>query len=307
MPSIQSRPPAGPNPNHSRKRNCGTQSAQHFIRPEVGCLGRLTSRDGQHPGPRLGPRDGPSHDWCGRWGQSSREANRLNKSLTSRKHKGRLHCPVWRQGTADHSRFLPRATVTETQPSQDNTIQDRLAGLLLGTAVGDSIGLPAEGLSRRRRQRLLAKLAPADREWGDLADRMAATWARKDAVAAFASTLGLNAGVTGYVYHTAPVAVYAWLRHYGDFRTSVEAALDCGGDTDTVGAIIGALAGGAVGAGGIPNEWIAGLIEACTTPIRSFLETHSTTAYASRGAFSFFLQPITRDQTSASSTAICCS
>jgi ADP-ribosyl-[dinitrogen reductase] hydrolase len=32
---------------------------------------------------------------------------------------------------------------------------DRLAGILLGTAVGDSLGLPAEGLSRRRHSRLM--------------------------------------------------------------------------------------------------------------------------------------------------------
>ena len=58
-----------------------------------------------------------------------------------------------------------------------------------------------------------------------------------------------------------PVAVYAWLRHYGDFRAAMEAASDCGGDTDTVGAIVGALAGGTVGAGGIPADWIAGIID----------------------------------------------
>ena len=39
--------------------------------------------------------------------------------------------------------------------SQDGIFQDRLAGVLLGTAVGDSVGLPAEGLSPRRRRRLL--------------------------------------------------------------------------------------------------------------------------------------------------------
>ncbi len=39
--------------------------------------------------------------------------------------------------------------------SHDDTFQDRLAGVLLGTAVGDAVGLPAEGLSPRRRQRLL--------------------------------------------------------------------------------------------------------------------------------------------------------
>ncbi len=32
--------------------------------------------------------------------------------------------------------------------------QDRLAGLLIGTAVGDAIGLPREGMSARRALRL---------------------------------------------------------------------------------------------------------------------------------------------------------
>ncbi len=120
---------------------------------------------------------------------------------------------------------------------------------------------PAEPPSAEFVGDLLAKLAPADREWGDLAGKMRAAWARKDSVTAFASSLGLSGGVTGYVYHTVPVAVYAWLRHYGDFRASVEAALDCGGDTDTVGAIVGALAGGTVGASCIPEDWIAGIID----------------------------------------------
>jgi len=108
---------------------------------------------------------------------------------------------------------------------------------------------------------LLTKLAPADGEWGELAGKMLAAWARRDSVAAFADSLGLGRGVTGYVYHTVPVAVYAWLRHYGDFRAAVEAALDCGGDTDTVGAIVGALAGGTVGVGGIPADWTAGITD----------------------------------------------
>ena len=34
-------------------------------------------------------------------------------------------------------------------------MNDRLAGILLGTAVGDAWGLPAEGLSPRRRNRLM--------------------------------------------------------------------------------------------------------------------------------------------------------
>ncbi len=56
-------------------------------------------------------------------------------------------------------------------------------------------------------------------------------------------------------------AVYAWLRHYGDFRATLEAALDCGGDTDTVGAIAGALAGATTGAAAIPEPWLRGIID----------------------------------------------
>lgn len=41
------------------------------------------------------------------------------------------------------------------QQVRDSTFEDRLAAVLLGTSVGDSVGLPAEGLSARRRLRLL--------------------------------------------------------------------------------------------------------------------------------------------------------
>jgi hypothetical protein len=56
-----------------------------------------------------------------------------------------------------------------------------------------------------------------------------------------------------------PSALYAWYRHHGDFEAAVSAALDCGGDTDTVAAITGALAGLTVGTDGIPAPWLDGL------------------------------------------------
>jgi hypothetical protein len=37
--------------------------------------------------------------------------------------------------------------------------------------------------------------------------------------------------------------------------------LDCGGDTDTTGAITGALAGAVVGQGSIPDRWIDGILD----------------------------------------------
>jgi ADP-ribosyl-[dinitrogen reductase] hydrolase len=84
---------------------------------------------------------------------------------------------------------------------------------------------------------------------------------RGDDVTAYAATLGLRGGVSGYINHTVPVALYCWLRWPGDFRAAVEAAVLLGGDADTTGAIVGALMGATLGVEGIPAEWLNGLAE----------------------------------------------
>ena len=78
---------------------------------------------------------------------------------------------------------------------------------------------------------------------------------------AFAESLGLGRGVTGYVYHTVPVALHAWFRHPTDFRAAVSGVIRCGGDTDTTAAIVGGIVGAGVGKTGIPREWRDGLAE----------------------------------------------
>jgi ADP-ribosyl-[dinitrogen reductase] hydrolase len=121
----------------------------------------------------------------------------------------------------------------------------------------DSAAPPAEETIAR----LLVELAPQDQAWCRWIKQMQTAVASKASVVDFAGVLGLAKGVTGYIYHTVPVAVYAWLRHYGDFRATVGAVLDCGGDTDTVGAIAGALAGATVGAAQIPESWLQGIVD----------------------------------------------
>lgn len=106
---------------------------------------------------------------------------------------------------------------------------------------------------------MLAAIAPDDAEWRELVDKMREARAKDTTVTAFAVSLGLEHGVTGYAYRTVPVAVYSWLLHYGDFRATVEAVLECGGDTDTAGAIAGALAGATTGMKGIPAQWLVGV------------------------------------------------
>ena len=80
-------------------------------------------------------------------------------------------------------------------------------------------------------------------------------------VADLVAALGLKRGVSGYIAHTVPVAVFAFLRHPDDYRAAVEAVIRCGGDTDTVAAITGALVGARVGKSGIPAEWLSRWID----------------------------------------------
>ena len=83
---------------------------------------------------------------------------------------------------------------------------------------------------------------------------------------AFLQSQNLQNGISGYIYHTVPAVIHAWLNHPGDFRETLLDIISCGGDTDTTGAIIGAVMGSAIGKEGIPREWIDGLIEWPRTP-----------------------------------------
>lgn len=101
----------------------------------------------------------------------------------------------------------------------------------------------------------------ADTEWLRICSRLFDALASGESVDGFAVSLGLGDAVTGYAYHSVPVALYAWLRHRGNFRAALESALNCGGDTDSVGAIVGALAGIEGGTAAIPGDWLSGIWE----------------------------------------------
>jgi ADP-ribosyl-[dinitrogen reductase] hydrolase len=101
----------------------------------------------------------------------------------------------------------------------------------------------------------------ADPEWPTICTQLAASLEAQKSTQEFANSLGLSGGVTGYAYHSVPVALYAFLRNSNDFRSAIESVLNCGGDTDSTGAITGALAGAAMGAEAIPSEWREGLVE----------------------------------------------
>ena len=77
----------------------------------------------------------------------------------------------------------------------------------------------------------------------------------------FADLLDLHKGVSGYVYHTVPIALHAWLSHQDDYRLAIIAVVECGGDTDTIAAIVGGIVGSSVGKEGIPPQWLNSILE----------------------------------------------
>lgn len=85
--------------------------------------------------------------------------------------------------------------------------------------------------------------------------------ARKDQVSDFAVSIGCKDGVSGFAPDTVSVVIYAWLRHRGDFRMTMTTALNCGGDVDSVGAVLGGIAGAECGESGIPQEWLADICD----------------------------------------------
>ncbi len=83
------------------------------------------------------------------------------------------------------------------------------------------------------------------------ASRLLAEVPPPDTVAA-----GLGNGSTGH--ESVPVAVYAASVHRC-FEDAVSFAVRCGGDTDTIGAMAGAIAGARTGASAIPARWLDAL------------------------------------------------
>ncbi|MEN8761598.1 MAG: ADP-ribosylglycohydrolase family protein [Thiogranum sp.] len=98
-------------------------------------------------------------------------------------------------------------------------------------------------------------------QWSAIVEDMARAVTGGWSVQAYADSLGLRNGISGFIYHTVPVVSYAWYRHFGDFQATLTAVLDCGGDTDTTGAIAGALTGAVVSEQGIPRLWIQGIAD----------------------------------------------
>ena len=71
----------------------------------------------------------------------------------------------------------------------------------------------------------------------------------------FAESRGWQKGPTGYVNQSVPMAVYCWAYSPDDFESVITNAVLLGGDTDSVGAIAGAIVGAGCGEDSLPVHW----------------------------------------------------
>lgn|GEM_PF-954244 len=76
---------------------------------------------------------------------------------------------------------------------------------------------------------------------------------------AMASRLGWGDSIPGTAGPTAIMSIYSWLRHHDDFEKVVEHAILLGGDSVTLGALAGGLAGLNLGVKEIPERWLSKL------------------------------------------------
>lgn len=95
----------------------------------------------------------------------------------------------------------------------------------------------------------------------DLIETAVQSAQRGESAEVYAASLGLEQGITGYVYHTVPVALQVWFRRPTELPEAVVEVVRCGGDTDSAAAIVGGIIGCASGKDGIPAEWLSRLWE----------------------------------------------
>ena len=73
----------------------------------------------------------------------------------------------------------------------------------------------------------------------------------------FCAANNLGKGDSGFCYSTLAVALQIWLRHPDEVEAAITEAVGCGGDTDTVAAIVGGMVGARAGRERLPQVWMS--------------------------------------------------
>ncbi len=133
------------------------------------------------------------------------------------------------------------------------------AGMVLGAAGQIAAGFDVRDLDRQEVVKTLIDEA-ADEEMIRGLEVLAECFEKKRSLQGLARTIGWSRGVPNDPIAVVLASVYAWLRHPKRFRLAVEPAIALGGQSATVGAIVGGLSGMSLGPRQIPPQWVGGLV-----------------------------------------------
>ena len=132
----------------------------------------------------------------------------------------------------------------------------------LAVAIAAHLSSYQSSLSPQQYYRVLEQTLPVDAaEFLSLIEQACQSADNGETAAQFALRLGLENGITGYIYHTVPIVIQVWLNYPEDYRTAITTMVRLGGDTDTTAAILGGIIGARVGKTGIPQPWLDNLWE----------------------------------------------
>ena len=123
-------------------------------------------------------------------------------------------------------------------------------------ALASAVGLADAAISPDRAPGYFARWMADDEELETLVEKAASSAERGQPAREFCRDHGMDRGVSGYCYSSLAVALQIWLRHHDDAQAAITEAVRCGGDTDTVAAIVGGMVGARVGSRGLPPEWL---------------------------------------------------
>jgi ADP-ribosylglycohydrolase len=162
---------------------------------------------------------------------------------------------VFSQG---NDRLLEALTAASTRITHQDPKAIRGAHIVAKAAA---VGAAGEDVPPSACMALFSEIIGGDETLANLVEKAAVSAENNEDARVFCKRLGLEKGVTGYIYHTLPVVLQIWLRHQRNYEEAMNETIRCGGDTDTVGAILGGIVGAAVGREGIPETWQAKLME----------------------------------------------
>ena len=123
-------------------------------------------------------------------------------------------------------------------------------------AAAAALALRHQSIKPPEATRHFAAWMKADAELTSLVERAARSAEAGESARRFCAANDMGKGVSGYCYSTLAVVLQIWMRHYDDVEAAISEAVRCGGDTDTVAAIVGGMVGARAGRDGLPTAWL---------------------------------------------------